>query len=144
MISRRQCREWAIQLLFHWDMNTPDDRGAWLKEFWSEQHADSRSRKFTERLVCGVIGEKDGLDAKLKALLENWELKRLGAIERNTIRLALYEMHFCEDIPPVVSINEAVDIAKFFSNTEAGRFVNGVLDRARKDIKRDPRIVDKP
>jgi len=144
MSTRRQCREWAIQLLFQWDMNVPPDRDAWLKAFWIEQHADPRSRKFTERLVRGVIEQRDAMDAKIEALLEHWELNRLGMIERNTLRLALYEMHFCEDIPPVVSINEAVDITRFFSNSEAGRFVNGVLDKARKEIKRDSRIVEKP
>jgi N utilization substance protein B len=67
----------------------------------------------------------------------------MGVVDRNVLRMALYELMHCEDIPPVVTINEAVDLAKFFSNTESGRFVNGVLDRVRKDLKREARAGTK-
>lgn len=144
MATRRQSREWAVQLLFQWDMNRPDDVSAFLKQFWSETPADHRARAFTERLVRGVLQHLPEMDVLLEKLLENWELQRVGAIERNAIRLALYEMHHCDDIPPVVSINEAVDIAKFFSSPESGRFVNGVLDRARSGLTRDSRCASGP
>jgi N utilization substance protein B len=86
-----------------------------------------------------VLHNRDEIDALMSKYADNWDVERMGAVDRNIIRLALYEMFFRDDIPPVVSINEAVDIAKAFCDRESGRFVNGILDRARKDTNRPPR-----
>jgi N utilization substance protein B len=77
----------------------------------------------------------------LQRYAENWDLKRMGAVDRNVMRVALFEMLHRTDIPPVVSINEAVDLAKELSSDESGRFVNGILDRARRDISRPARAA---
>jgi N utilization substance protein B len=138
MATRRQIREWAVQMLFQLDMN-PGLAPAAFESFWEEREADGAARALAEELVGGVRKNLALLDGKLAQYAEHWDVGRMGGIERNVMRLALYEMLFREDIPPVVSINEAVDLAKYFSTTESGRFVNGILDRARKDITRQPR-----
>ena len=72
-------------------------------------------------------------------MTQNWELDRIAAVDRNVLRLAIYEMMFRDDVPPVVSINEAIEIAKKFSTKESGKFVNGILDRIRKELPRPAR-----
>ncbi len=138
MATRRFCREWAVQFLFQNDFNVQELPGA-LHDFWANQKADQAARAFTEKLITGVMQHCNDLDERIKKYTEHWEIKRMNAVDRNVIRLALYEMFFMPDIPPVVSINEAVDIAKRFSSNESGRFVNGILDCARKDLSRPSR-----
>ena len=98
--------------------------------------ASPKIRQFTENLVRGVQGHLAEIDAKLQSYTQNWPLHRMGSVERNVLRLAFYEMIYCADVPPAVVLNEAIDLAKYFSNADAGRFVNGVLDRLNKEIKR--------
>jgi N utilization substance protein B len=138
MASRRLCREWALQFLFQQDFNRGDIQWA-LQKFWEDKKASAQSKSFTEELINGVIANIKTLDELIQKYTENWEMKRMNAVDRNVLRLAMYEMHFRADIPPVVSINEAVDLAKDFSSIESGRFVNGILDRARKDLHRPAR-----
>ncbi len=138
MAMRRHAREWALQFLFQRDFNAGDLDPA-LTDFWSEKRTDPNLRRFAEELIRGVLDHLAELDAKIGAYAEHWDMKRMNAVDRNVIRLALFEMLFRPDIPPVVSINEAVDIAKSFSSPESGRFVNGILDRARKDLDRPSR-----
>ncbi|MEM7392535.1 MAG: transcription antitermination factor NusB, partial [Verrucomicrobiota bacterium] len=96
-------------------------------------------RKFAEELIRGVESHRSEVDELIEKYADNWDIKRMGALDRNVIRLALYEMYHRPDIPPVVSINEAVDLAKEYSSRESGRFVNGILDEARKDVTRPSR-----
>ena len=138
MATRRHAREWAVQFLFQRDFNVNDMERA-LIDFWNTKRPDPQTRPFTEELIRGVLTCLPAIDAKLQYYAENWDVKRMNAVDRNVMRLALYEMLYRPDIPPVVSINEAVDIAKGFSSLESGRFVNGILDRARKDLDRPSR-----
>ena len=138
MTTRRFGREWAVQFLFQHDFNAGNiDRS--LDDFWTLQNVDPKSRPFAAELIRGVMDHLHELDARIQTYADNWEVKRLNAVDRNVIRLALFEMLFRPDIPPVVSINEAVDIAKRFSSNESGKFVNGILDRACKDLDRPNR-----
>ena len=138
MTTRRFGREWAVQFLFQHDFNAGDkDRS--LEDFWPLQNVDQKSRPFAAELIQGVLDHLHELDERIQNYADNWDVKRLNAVDRNVIRLALFEMLFRPDIPPVVSINEAVDIAKRFSSNESGKFVNGILDRACKDIPRPRR-----
>ncbi len=157
--TRRHGREWALQMLFQSDMNPGIDLHITIPKFWRQQytcrvedaerrdeelpHSDKsiedrvappKIRQYTETLVCGVMAHIDDLDARLESYTENWALHRMGSIERNVLRLALYELLYCPDVPPAVVLNEAIDLAKYFSNAEAGRFVNGVLDRFNKEL----------
>lgn len=136
MTTRRDLREWAVQLLFQIDLNSPDDRDAAFAGFWADKDIIQKSVRFTEELVVGVLDHLEEIDHKLAAIAHHWDIGRMGVLDRNVIRLAMYEICYREDIPPAVSINEAVDIAKYFSSDESGRFVNGILDRVRRDMER--------
>jgi N utilization substance protein B len=139
MTTRRDLREWAVQLLFQIDLNRPDDREVAFAGFWADKKVSQESTRFTEELVTGVIDHQEEIDRKLSDIAQHWDIGRMGVLDRNVIRLAIYEMCYRKDIPPVVSINEAVDIAKYFSSTESGRFVNGILDRIHRDLERPSR-----
>ena len=138
MSTRHEARQWAVQVLFQRDFNHGELADA-LAEFWLERKPSARARGFAETLVRGVEQHRAELDELLQRYAENWNVKRMGAVDRNVMRAALYEMLYCPDIPPVVTINEAVEMAKEFSGMESGKFVNGILDRARKDLPRPAR-----
>lgn len=133
MGSRHEAREWAVQLLFQLDFN-PDDVEVAIASFWLERKGSAKSRQFVEETVRGVMTHKAELDKLIQKCAKNWSLSRMAGVDRNIIRLAAYEMTFRTDIPAPVSINEAVEIAKTLGDVGSPRFVNGVLDRLRKDI----------
>jgi len=139
MATRRDAREWTVQLLFQLDLNPTDELDEVLAGFWRDKEDDAKARGFCAELVKGVRGTIGELDATIAAAAQHWDIHRMGVIDRNVIRMAVYEMLHRSDVPPVVSINEAVDIAKFFSSSESGRFVNGILDRVRKGLDRPAR-----
>lgn len=135
MSRRHEGRILALQFLFQRDFNT-DDLDEALKEFWASRPVRPRLREFAESLIRGVEQVRPTLDDRLRTYLVNWELSRLAAVDRNILRLALYEMLHRPDIPPLVSLNEAIDLAKEFGDPDSPRFVNGVLDRAVKTLAR--------
>ncbi len=142
MATRRDAREWALQIVFSLDLNTRKDLEQVFDDFFRLYPPENDStRGFAEALVRGVVRERTAIDASIEQYAEHWRLSRMGVLDRNVLRIALFELMFCPDIPPAVVINEAVDLAKYFSNSDSGRFVNGILDRARKDIEKG-RIVD--
>ncbi len=141
--GRRATREWIIQFLFHLDFNAePVDIA--LKDFWAEKEPNEREKTYAEEIIKGVVQHKDELDDRLSQYAKRWDSERMGAVDRTVMRVALFEMLYREDVPPVVSINEAVHFAKDFSSFQSGRFVNGVLDRIRKEIDRPARTTYKP
>ena len=131
MATRRHAREWAVQLLFQLDMN-PAPLAEVFAAFWADTDADAAMRTFAEGLVMGVAEHRPELDDRIRAHADHWALERMGGIDRNVLRLAVYEILHRDDIPAAVSINEAVDLAKYFSDSRSGRFVNGILDSIRK------------
>lgn len=165
MGKRREARERAVQFLFQHDLSPPENLDGALEEFWQTQRAaaiaedkgpatwgqqqelpppttaEAETRLFAEPLIRGTLQHRDAIDEHIKKHVKNWELNRIAAVDRNVMRLAIYEMLHREDIPPVVSINEAVDIAKKFSTHESGKFVNGILDKIKGEIMRPARIV---
>ena len=141
--GRRQTREWIIQFLFQLDFN-PEPIDSALKDFWNEKDPIEREKTYAEEIIKGVVQRKDELDDRLSQYAKRWDSDRMGAVDRTVMRVALFEMLYREDVPPVVSINEAVHFAKDFSSFQSGRFVNGVLDRIRKDIDRPARTTYKP
>lgn len=128
-----------MQLLFQADFNPAEDGGYVDEGFWRSKDATERARSFTETLVRGVLAHQAEIDGLLTEYAEHWDLHRMSAVDRNVMRVALFEMMYLRDIPPAVSINEAVDIAKQFSGEDSGRFVNGLLDRVRKELNRPAR-----
>ncbi len=165
MGKRREARERAVQFLFQHDLNPPQDLSGALEQFWESQRAaaiaedkgaanwgqpvelppatteEAAVRLFAEPLIQGTLEHRDELDAIIKRHARNWELHRIAAVDRNILRLAIYEMLYREDIPPVVSINEAVDVAKKFSTQDSGKFVNGILDKVKSELMRPARVV---
>jgi transcription antitermination protein NusB len=139
--KRRIARELAVQFLYQFDLSGGSLEEA-LPLFWDTQsEVGDDGRKFAEELIHGVIQRKAAIDERISKYADNWDLPRIAAVDRNILRLAMYEMLFRDDIPPVVSINEAVDIAKKFSTHESGAFVNGILDRLKADLTRPSRTA---
>ena len=165
MGMRRLARERALQFLFQYDLNPSKALDAALDEFWGTQNLaaiaeekgaatwgqktelapptaeDLALRAFADGLVRGTLEHRDELDALIRKHARNWDLHRMAVVDRNLLRLAMYEMLHRMDIPPVVSINEAVDIAKKFSTEDSGKFVNGILDKVKGDLMRPARMV---
>ena len=135
-VTRRQAREWAIQMLTAMDLNPPDEGEDFLTPYWEEISAleeepvkvPARYRRFTEERVLGVKAHLPEIDAKIGSHLANWTLDRLGTVERAVLRLGVWELLYT-DVPPAVVINEAVDLVNWFSTPVSRAFVNGVLDR---------------
>ncbi len=132
---RRAAREWAVQILFRQDMNPVKPEKA-VADFWTQERAGAGDKAFAEELVCGVWAEKSKIDEWISRSSANWTLDRMPATDRNVLRLGVYELLCRKDIPASVSINEAVDLARFFGASGSGKFVNGVLDRVRKELGR--------
>ncbi len=135
---RREGREAAIQFLYQRDLGGGAGVSD-LEEFYAFRGLSPAARRFCEGLVGGLLTHTREVDVALREHTQNYELDRLSAVDRNILRLAIHEMLFCDDIPPVVSINEAIDIAKKYGTEESGRFVNGVLDKIKATLKRPER-----
>lgn len=101
-------------------------------------------REFARDLIEGTLMRRDELDLKIQELAQNWDMKRIATVDRNVLRLAFYELLHRHDIPPIVSINEAIDIAKEYSTDDSGKFVNGILDRLKKSLLRPARVPTQP
>jgi N utilization substance protein B len=139
MGTRRSGREAAIQFLYQYDTHKPEKLDVALAAFWKQSEEKKAVCDFAEDLLRGAIGKLPEVDAKIRGLADNWDFERLAVVDRNILRLAIYEMLHRPEIPPVVSINEAIEIAKKFSTAESGKFVNGLLDKVKKDLLRPAR-----
>jgi N utilization substance protein B len=163
MGQRREARERAVQFLFQHDLNPPENLEEALGHFWSSQRAPAiegekagaswgqkvelpppsaeelGTRLFADKLIRGVIEHRTELDQRIQGHAQNWDLGRMAVVDRNILRLAIYEMLFRDDIPPIVSINEAVDVAKKYSTQDSGKFVNGILDKIKGELSRSAR-----
>ncbi|AEG61288.1 transcription antitermination factor NusB [Desulforamulus ruminis] len=127
-MGRRQSRETALQVLFAIDVgkNEPDFA---LRNTAEEFGAGSQELEFARELVRGTLEHIDEIDQMIRRVSKEWQLNRMASVDRNIMRLALYEMNFREDIPASVSVNEAVELAKIFGGPDSGRFVNGILGK---------------
>ncbi|HTV60143.1 MAG TPA: transcription antitermination factor NusB [Verrucomicrobiae bacterium] len=132
MTLRRKSREFALQMLFQWDMS-PQKPGSIEQSFWKTARAAESTRKFANELFEGAVSQSKASDELAGKLSENWRFDRLAAVDRNILRLAIYELRF-GTAPAKVAINEAVELAKKFSSEDAPAFLNGVLDAAFKAL----------
>ena len=139
--KRRDAREWAVQMLFELDLN-PQETGKLFAQFWADRSPDEANRRFAEETVSGVVENRAAIDEAIARHAEHWDMKRMKVTDRSVMRMAVYEILFRRDVPPVVSINEAVDIARCFGNRESGRFVNGILDNVMKESGRAARTAE--
>lgn len=133
MRKRTKARECALQVLYQIDI-TKNNHGSCLDDFWqTKEPMEGSVIEFASSLVNGVMGNLDDIDKLIASYATNWNIKRMATVDRNILRLATYELLFLKEIPPKVSINEAVDIAKKFGDKDSGKFVNGILDKIAKE-----------
>lgn len=143
-VTRRQAREWAIQMLTAADMNPEIVVESIVADFWEQlktledefggtggELPGAKMRAFADERVIGVMKNRAEIDAIITPLLEDWELYRLGTVERAVLRLGVWELKYT-DVPAGVVINEAVDLANWFSSPKSRAIINGVLDKVAK------------
>jgi transcription antitermination factor NusB len=130
MRKRTVAREHALQILYQLDLRGPEVIEE-VDELLGEVTKDDEVVAFARELVLGTWEHRARIDQCIEQVATNWELPRMAAVDRNILRLATYELVFCEQIPPLVSINEAIEMAKKFSTKNSGPFVNGILDNIR-------------
>lgn len=136
MSTRRKAREAALQMLYQLDAGERDAPVV-IAQFWgglSAAKLDEDTRAFADRLVMGFREHRDEVDATIKAASTHWRLERMARVDRNLLRVAVYELIHCDDIPRRVSINEAIEVAKRFGDEGSPAFVNGILDRVAVDV----------
>ena len=143
MGQRRKSREIALQMLYQMEMITLPpheviDLYYQLATGEEDKNTDLAKsiRPFAEQLLNGVYLHRDELDEMIVAASENWRIERMSIIDRNVLRIALYEMLYCHEIPPKVSINEAIDLGKTFGSPDSGALINGILDHLLPEVNR--------
>lgn len=138
---RTRAREVALQLLFQFDLRGPGyekDLGQDLASMCAEAaEGDEEVRTFAHRLVEGTLRLRAEIDERLRTVTRNWDLKRMAGVDRNILRMTVYELAHCSDVPPKVAINEAIELGKKYSTANSGGFVNGILDRVRMDLEKE-------
>jgi N utilization substance protein B len=140
---RRRARELAMQALFYMDVHH-NASPQMLQRFCDNFIPPQKARPFFLKLVNGVLESQPQIDALIERFSKNWRVKRMACVDRNVMRIAVFEMLFCQDIPPKVSINEAIDVGKKFGTEESGAFINGIIDRIRMAIEKGEIQIDRP
>jgi N utilization substance protein B len=133
MGKRRKAREVALQFLYQLDQHGAEDPAPYGDEFWARHPVDADTQAFADALVRGSKQQQGKIDQLLAQYTEHWDLDRMAVVDRNILRMAVYELLWAPDVPPKAVINEAIEIAKKFGTTESSRFINGVLDRILRE-----------
>ncbi|OGW43282.1 MAG: transcription antitermination factor NusB [Nitrospirae bacterium RBG_16_43_11] len=128
---RRKAREYALQMLYQYDIS--QQSSGLFDGFWSDKVVQDDIREFANILVDGVIKNVSMIDEKIRLSASHWSVDRMAVVDRNILRMAIFELLYIRDIPAKVTINEAIEIAKRYGVEESGSFVNGILDRVVKD-----------
>lgn len=128
--KRSRGRELALQFLYQVDLRG-EEVVADLGDFLASEETDNETLRFASSLLRGVLAHRPEMDEMIQNVAQNWKIDRMAAIDRNVLRLATYEMMYVVDVPPKVSINEAIELGKRFSTQNSGGFINGVLDKIR-------------
>jgi len=137
MKKRTRAREIALQFLYQLDLRG-DDLMAEAKTFVRGEERDSETARFALRLVEGTVEHRNEIDRMIQGVAQNWNISRMAVVDRNVLRLASYELLHCDDIPPKVAINEAIELGKRYSTQNSGAFINGILD---KIMNRKPSVA---
>lgn len=136
---RRKARECALQMLFAADVVTDMRPDELVRLYWAQlgdDTVDEPTREFATKLATGVLARVEEVDARIKSRAEHWRIPRMAIVDRNVLRLAVYEFLF-EPTPRTVAINEALEVARRFSSYEATQFVNGILDAIKRDLDKE-------
>lgn len=137
MGTRRKSREGVLQFLFQEDfslqgLRKTEDFEARFEQFCVLYQVNRKARSYMQTLLEGIIDKQEQIDALIRENAKNWRLERIAATDRSLLRIGVYEMVFCDDVPAQVAINEAVEIAKRFAGDESPAFINGILDAVAK------------
>jgi N utilization substance protein B len=133
--KRRKSRELALQLLYQLDLQDEANPEPYLDEFWARHPVAPEIRAFVESLVRGTKLHQAKIDEVIGQYAENWDLDRMAVVDRNILRAGIFELLWTAETPAKVAINEALEVAKKFSTRESTRFINGMLDRVRKELR---------
>ncbi len=136
MRVRTRARELALQFLFMMDFHDEayrEELAEFLGEALDGKPGADEGKAYAERVIDGVRANRQEIDDLLREAARNWELERMAGMDRNALRIGVYELLFADDIPMRVAINEAIELAKRYSTEASGSFVNGILDRIRRD-----------
>jgi N utilization substance protein B len=137
LTKRRKSREFALQVLYQLNI-TKQDAVKTLAQFQDHFSGNEARDDFMERLVLGVSEHCQEIDRLIEKYSENWRLDRMNIIDRAILRMATFELLFCEEIPPKATLNEAIELGKRFGSEDSGSFINGILDRIQKEVIRKP------
>jgi transcription antitermination factor NusB len=132
--SRTRARQLALQFLYQVDL-LGQEKIADLKAFLQGEEKPGEARNYARHLVEGTLEARESLDGTIQAVAQNWEISRMAVIDRNVLRLATFELLRCDDIPPNVAINEAIELGKRFSTAQSGSFINGILDKIKNQAQ---------
>ncbi|MEW6274256.1 MAG: transcription antitermination factor NusB [Bacillota bacterium] len=131
-MSRRQAREFALQVLFQVDIGKARPEAA-MEYAAREKSLNQEDLAFARKIIQGTLEYLEPIDRVISRVSHDWELNRMAAVDRNIIRLALFEIFYCADIPLAVSVDEAVELAKAYGTDDSSRFINGILGKVVKD-----------
>ena len=135
MRKRTQARECSLKILYQAEITRREISMA-FDIYWREiETPDKNIQAFTSLLIKGIESKFQEIDDKISEYATNWQLKRMAVIDRNVLRIGVFELLFASDIPPKVTINEAVELAKKYGDMESSKFVNGILDKIHKQEK---------
>jgi N utilization substance protein B len=138
MGARRRARECALQMLFSYDVARPSVEEL-IETYWGEMaEASEEVRSFANELVIGTITHLNEIDERIRLRTENWRIVRMAIVDRNLLRMAIYEFIYQSATPKTVAINEALEIARRFSTSDATQFINGLLDAIKRDLDNHP------
>ena len=137
MSTRRKSRELALQALYQWNITRQDPFLILDQQKTNFSPADEEDG-FAQQILMGVLEHYNHIDELIEKFSEHWRLDRISIIDRNILRMAIFELLFREDIPPKVTLNEAIDLGKRFGSEDSSAFINGILDRIQKEVVHKP------
>ncbi|MCF7791715.1 MAG: transcription antitermination factor NusB [Victivallales bacterium] len=145
---KRFAREWAMQFLYQIDLNAEPTLDSVIDNFLNQitemdeqtsvvpLKVQNKALKTTKEIINGIIENREIIDKKIAAFSTKWSIDRMNTVDRNIMRVATYEMLFCNSVPPIVSINEAVEIGKMFGTVNSASFINGILNSIKNTLDR--------
>jgi N utilization substance protein B len=131
MGKRRKAREGTLQILFQLEFDDSDPDGV-MNQFWKGKKTSSEIKDYSSYLIKGISSHQDSIDKIIQSVSDNWRVSRMAVVDRNILRMAVFELLYEEGLAPAIVINEAIEVAKKFSSDQAAQFINGILDALRK------------
>ena len=145
--NRRKSRQVALQVLYQDEFHDGEGLRFAERHFWDDSElapTKDEIRDFAVFLIEGVRSNRTAIDERISDVARNWKIERMSRVDRNILRVATFELVFVEEVPPKVSLNEAIEIAKVYGTEDSGAFINGVLDRISRDLQGDTSASDEP